>query len=113
MAIAPVIYSRCKNLATEAAMNWYSQLTQLILDFYREDPQELQQLKTLRACKVSRWWGVLRVNCGNQETADAMVAAGTLIKEPVAQLRLAQKIKILVNGTLVKTLPVNSSSIIL
>ena len=34
-----------------------SQLTQLLWDFYRENPEELQQLKILQQCQVFRFWG--------------------------------------------------------
>jgi hypothetical protein len=93
-------------------MNWYSQLTQLILDFYREDLPELRQLDALHACHISRRWGVLRVNCRSQEAASAVTAASDILKEPVAQLRLAQQIKILLNGALVAALPVSSPKLI-
>jgi hypothetical protein len=87
-------------------LNWYSQLNRLILDFYREDPDELQQLSGLQTCRLSRWWGVLRVNCRDRDTAESLVAAGAILREPIAQLRLAQQIKIFVNGSLVEALPV-------
>lgn len=92
-------------------MNWYSQITQLILDFYREDLTELKQLDALPRCHVSRRWGVLRVNCRTQEAASALYTASDILREPVAQLRLAQQIKILLNGTLVAALPVNPSKL--
>ena len=85
-------------------MNWYSQLTRLILDFYREDPSELNRLSILYSCKLSRWWGVLRIHCRDLNTAEALIAAGGLLKEPIAQLRLAHQIKILVQGDLIATL---------
>lgn len=88
-------------------MNWYSQLTQLILSFYREDPPQLQQLAFLKSCKVSRRWGVLRVDCNSSEIARAAIGASDLIKAPVAQMRLAQEMKIMVRGNLVKTLPID------
>ncbi|MGF1497181.1 MAG: hypothetical protein ACFB8W_10210 [Elainellaceae cyanobacterium] len=89
-------------------MNWYSQLTRLILDFYREDPVELSQLKALQTCKLTRWWGVLRVHCRDLETAEAIARVGNLLQAPIAELRLAQQIKILVNGDLVTALSVQS-----
>lgn len=88
-------------------MNWYSQLTRLILDFYRENPFELKQLSILYSCKLSRWWGVLRIHCRDHQAAAAVIAAGDLIREPIAQLRLAHHIKILVKGDLVTTLLVH------
>jgi hypothetical protein len=92
-------------------MNWYSQLTQLILSFYREDPKQLQQIQSLQRCRVSRRWRTVRIDCQEQQTADAMIRAGALLREPIAQLRLAQQINILVRGALVVTLPVKSSKL--
>lgn len=88
-------------------MNWYSQLAHLILDFYREDPKELQQLQALRCCKITRRWGTLRVECKDRQTADALAAAGALLREPVAEMRLAQYINIMVRGVLIASLPVH------
>lgn len=90
-------------------MNWFSQLTRLIFDFYREDPAQLAQLRQLESCKLSRRSGVLRVDCRDFPTADAIVAAGALLKEPIAQLRLAHQINIMVKGSLLAALPVDVS----
>ena len=92
-------------------MNHICQLAQLILDFYREEPQQLRQLKPLRNCKVFRRWGVLYIRCDNQETAAALMNAGLAIAEPVARLRLAKKITILTNNTSVAVFPVDFSKI--
>ena len=89
-------------------MNWYSQLTRLILDFYRENPIELKQLSILYSCKLSRWWGVLRIHCRDMQSAEAIVKASPLIREPIAQLRLAHQIKVLVKGDLVATLTIQN-----
>lgn len=91
-------------------MNWYSQLTRLILNFYREDPAELQQLKVLQSCRLSRWWGTLRVNCPSAEVAYSIAEASTILCEPISQLRLAQEIKLIVNGAVVTTLSVQKPS---
>jgi hypothetical protein len=92
-------------------MNWYSQLTHLILSFYREEPAQLERLQPLGNCKLSRWWGTLRVDCPNYQTAEALLKAGELLREPIAQLRLAQRINILVKGNLITALPIDSSQI--
>ncbi|WAL61925.1 hypothetical protein [Thermocoleostomius sinensis] len=89
-------------------MNWYSQLTQLILSFYREDPAQLQRLEFLHRCKVSRRWGVVRIHCRDSETANLAIAASYLLKEPMVQLRLAQEIKVFAKGEVVQTLPIAS-----
>lgn len=91
-------------------MHWYSQLTQLILSFYREDLPQLQRLDFLHSCRVSRRWGVLRIDCNNREMARQAIGASELLKAPVAQMRLAQEMKIMVKGELVKSLPIDSST---
>jgi hypothetical protein len=90
-------------------MNWYSQLTQLILSFYREDLSLRQKIEMLQHCKVSRWWGIVRIHCQDAETAEKLLKAIDLIKEPIAELRLAHQIKILVQGNVLTTVPVTSS----
>jgi len=92
-------------------MNRICQLAQLILDFYREEPNELRQLESLRTCKVFRRWGVLYIRCPNSDVADAIVDAGVAIAEPVARLRLAKKITVLTNNTSVAAFPVDFSKI--
>lgn len=90
-------------------MNWFSQLTRLILDFYREDPTELDQLRKLEACRLSRRGGVLRVDCRDFSTAKSLVGVGALLKEPISQLRLAHQVNIMVKGSLLASLPVDVS----
>ncbi len=92
-------------------MNWYSQLTQLILDFYREDPLYLKQLAVLRRCKISRHWGVLRIYCPDSSTAESIVLISEVLKEPIIQLRLVNQINILVDRKLVAVLPVSPSKL--
>ncbi len=88
-------------------MSWYSQLTRLIFDFYREDPEELMALRSLGQCKLSRWWGAFRINCNDPETASNLIDAIDLLREPILQLRLAQNIKVMVNGKPVANFPVH------
>lgn len=88
-------------------MNLYSQLTQLIFDFYREDPQPLQQLQPLRRCKLSRWWGSFNIRCFDLETANELIAAQSVLLEPIAQLRLAHQIKILLNRDVLTVVPLH------
>lgn len=93
-------------------MNRISQLAQLILDYYREEPLELRQLKPLPACEVFRRWGVLYIRCHNQETATTLMKACPAIAEPVARLRIAKKIMVLNHNTTVAVFPVDFSKII-
>lgn len=77
-----------------------SQLTRLIWNYYRESNTESQQLKILENCKVNRRWGDFRVHCPNPETADAIAALMPLLELPILKLRLAKRIKVLVQGDL-------------
>ncbi|WP_416674482.1 hypothetical protein [Egbenema bharatensis] len=90
-------------------MNWYSQLSQLILSFYREDQPLRQKVEVLQDCKVSRRWGTLRINCKDPQAVETVLEAIDLIREPIAQLRLAHQIKILLQGNVVTTLPIQTS----
>jgi hypothetical protein len=92
-------------------MNRISQLAQLILDYYREEPLQLRQLELLRRCKVFRRWGVLYIRCNDQSTAAAMMDAGIAIAEPVARLRLAKRIMIMTNKASVAVVPVDFKKI--
>lgn len=94
-----------------ADMNWFFQLNRLILDFYREDPNELRQLQALHHCRISRRWGVLRINCRTLESVNRIVAAASLIKAPIAQLRIAQQIDIYFHRDRVATMPITSSKL--
>jgi len=87
-------------------MTWYSQLTRLIFDFYRENPKELMSLRGLGNCKLSRWWGTFRINCSDPRTASDLIDAIDVLREPIAQLRLAQTLKIMVNGKPIASFPV-------
>ena len=76
-----------------------SRLTRLIWDFYRENQEELNQLRLLGQCKVFRRWGVLHIQCSTPEMGEAVIQAYNLIKQPISQMRLAPKIKISVKNT--------------
>ncbi|MEL7036183.1 MAG: hypothetical protein AAFO04_11260 [Cyanobacteria bacterium J06592_8] len=89
-----------------------SQLTRLIWDFYRENQYELQQLQLLGKCKVYRRWGVLHIQCVNQDLAALVTACQHLLKEPISQMRLAQKIKISVKNMTVAVFDIKPDTII-
>ncbi|HEY9622320.1 MAG TPA: hypothetical protein V6C78_18325 [Crinalium sp.] len=93
-------------------MKLHPQLIRLLLSFYREDFPQLQKLRPIEHCKLSRRWGTLRVDCHTPELAEAIIQASDILREPIAQLRLAHHINILVRGSLVTSLPVNSSRLI-
>ena len=92
-------------------MNRNSRLARLILSFYREDPQQLQQLELLRTCNVFRRWGVLYIRSQNPKTAATLADACEMIAQPVARLRLAKKIMISTNNTSVAVFPIDFNKI--
>jgi hypothetical protein len=92
-------------------MNWQSQLTQLIFDYYRENLGERQKLDILQHCRLSRRWRSLRIECQKLETALALREVGDLLRQPVAQLRLARNVRLFVNGQLMAVIPVYPSGV--
>jgi hypothetical protein len=89
-------------------MNFSNQLVRLILDFYREDPEEYRAIAILQNCRLSRRWGTLRIVCDDARTAEALVRAIDFIREPVAKLRLAKRLKILTDGVFTQVFPVET-----
>jgi hypothetical protein len=84
-----------------------SQLTKVILDFYREEAQDLQRLQPLLNCQVFRRWGILYIRCPNADTVMRLMDECLAIAAPVAQLRLAKKINLLHQNITVASLPVD------
>lgn len=73
-----------------------SALTRLIWDFYRENTQELQQLQLLQHCEVFRFWGRMYLRAQTPAMAARLEELVPLIEAPVEQLRLANRIKVLI-----------------
>ncbi len=86
-------------------MSQPSQLTYLIWDFYREEWVERERLQVLRNCKIWRRWGVFRIECPDDRTAEDIIGVLGLIEAPVKQLRLAKQIKVFCNRELCLTHP--------
>jgi hypothetical protein len=72
------------------------QLTHLILNYYRENPDECKALQLLLHCKLSRRWGVFSIRCPNYEVYAALLQVQDILKAPLSQLRLAKKLRITV-----------------
>jgi hypothetical protein len=70
------------------------QLTHLIFNYYREDPKELRALQTLVLCKLSRRWGTFMISCPTLDAYMALLRVQDILREPLAQLRLAKKVRI-------------------
>jgi len=80
---------------------------QALFSFYREDPDLLRQLDPLWACRVSRSWAGLRIEC--RSCAHRAVVCGVieLLRPPLAALRLAREIRLLAPGAEPLVFPVN------
>lgn len=90
-------------------MNQSSQLTRLIWDFYRENLTEHLALQPLSRCKLSRAWGTFKICCPDQTTLDEILRLRLLLNEPLAQLRLAKRIRCWVKGQGAEVFPVMHS----
>ena len=89
-------------------MNFSNQLVRLILDFYREDPTEYRAIAILQNCRLSRRWGTLRIACKDARTAEDLIRAIDYIRDPVAKLRLAKRLKIFADGVFPQVFPVEA-----
>ncbi len=92
------------------AMKRPNQLTQLLWDFYREDPQELQQLKLLGNCQVFRFWGSFCIRVQTPAMAQRIQDVIPLIEAPIQALRLAKRVKVLVGRRVVASYGLEAES---
>jgi hypothetical protein len=70
------------------------QLTHLIFNYFRENPEELKALQPLMCCKLSRRWGTFIVDCPTLEVFTAISGVQAILREPLMQLRLAKKVRL-------------------
>mgnify|MGYP003444998312 CR=1 FL=1 len=89
-------------------MNRPSQLARLILDFYREDRRELEQLQPLVQCEIFRRWGALHIRCQSIDIAQTIIESRACLETPLLELRLVRKIKIFVGRKMVALFAVGS-----
>jgi hypothetical protein len=69
-----------------------------IWSFYREDPELARRLDPLLACRLSRGWGSLRIDCRDLAHREVVSALVPLLRPPLEALRLAREIRLLVAG---------------
>jgi hypothetical protein len=74
------------------------QLTHLIFNYYRENPEELKALQPLTLCKLSRRWGTFIITCPNPDVLAAISDAQDILRQPLMQLRLAKKVRLGINN---------------
>lgn len=92
-------------------MKRYPQLMRLIWSYYRENKSESQRLQVLKKCKLKRRWGTFRIDCPSREVANAIRDIIPLLELPVIKLRLAKRIKILIQGQIFETCGVGSEDL--
>jgi hypothetical protein len=83
------------------------QLTHLIFNYYRENPEELKVLQSLSLCKLSRRWGTFIIACPTPEVFMEISGVQHILREPLVQLRLARKVRLSIdNRSKVETFPI-------
>ncbi|MBM5806608.1 MAG: hypothetical protein FJ056_02770 [Cyanobacteria bacterium M_surface_10_m2_179] len=69
-----------------------------VYSFYREDPELLRGLDPLWACRVSRGWGSLRIECRDRVHRAVVCAVVDLLRPPLEALAVVREIRLLVPG---------------
>jgi hypothetical protein len=89
------------------AMKKLPQLTHLIFNYFRENPEELKALQPLALCKLYRRWGTFIIDCPNLEVFTAISDVQNILREPLVQLRLAKKVRLSIDHrSKVETFPI-------
>jgi hypothetical protein len=74
------------------------QLTHLIFNYYRENPEELKALQHLALCKLSRRWGTFIIACPTPDVFMEILGVQNILREPLVQLRLARKVRLSIDN---------------
>jgi hypothetical protein len=69
-----------------------------VYSFYREDPDLLRGLDPLWACRVSRGWGCLRIECRDRVHRGVVCDVVDLLRPPLEALGVVREIRLLVLG---------------
>jgi hypothetical protein len=77
-----------------------------LFSYYREDPQLGRRLDPLLACRLSRSWGALRIECRDLAHRAVVNELIELLRPPIEALQLARQISLLVPGFEPLTYPV-------
>jgi hypothetical protein len=80
---------------------------QAVLSFYREDPGLLRRLDPLTACRVSRGWACLRVECRDHVHRTVVCGVVELLRPPLEALGLVREIRLLAPGAEPLVFPVS------
>jgi len=82
-------------------------LQRLVLSFYREDPSLEARLEPLRDCRMSRSWGVIRVECIDAHHLEEISGLLELLRRPLAAMGLGRQIVLRVPGCLQRAYPMH------
>jgi hypothetical protein len=69
-----------------------------IWSFYREDPELARRLDPLLACRLSRSWSCLRIDCRDPAHREVVAALIPLLRPPLQALQLAREIRLMAPG---------------
>ena len=89
---------------TEGAME---RVIQAVLSFYRVGPEVLRRLDPLRACRVSRGWSGLRIECRDCAHRAVVCRVVELLRPPLEALALVREIRLLAPGAEPLVFPVS------
>jgi hypothetical protein len=64
-----------------------------VFSFYREDPDLLRRLDPLWACRVSRGWAALRIECRDLAHRGLVCGVIELLRPPLEALALVREIR--------------------
>jgi len=73
-------------------------LSLAVLSFYREDPELARRLDPLLACRLSRGWDSLRIDCRDRAHRELISGVVGLLRPPLAALGLVREIRLLAPG---------------
>ncbi|MEN9860375.1 MAG: hypothetical protein RLZZ515_857 [Cyanobacteriota bacterium] len=80
---------------------------QAVLSFYREDPELLRRLDPLWACRVTRGWTGLRIECRDGAHRAVVCHVIDLLRPPLEALALVREIRLLAPGAEPLVFPVS------
>ena len=69
-----------------------------IWSFYREDPDLGRRLDPLLACRLSRGWGCLRIDCRDAAHRAVVTGLVPLLRPPLKALQLVREIRLRAPG---------------
>jgi hypothetical protein len=82
-------------------------LQRLVLSFYREDPPLEAKLQPLLACRMSRSWGSVRIECLDSGHLEEISGLLELVRRPLAAMGLGRQIVLRVPGALQRSYPMH------